>query len=622
MVLAYQAGSLSSTFDLESIEVLRGPQGVLFGRNSSGGAIAMRTRRPRPEFEMLADISYGNFNTLDAAASVGGALGSDAILGKIALLYRRTDGFIKNSNEGVFEPAPGNPTGQPVLHRAGHIGAQDQITIKPTFVFNVSGATTLTIFGQYQRHNDDGSTSIAYIPKIGGPYQLQTIFGFTPPDRKYQTNLGNPGYFRLRGRHVISELVNEVGDGKITTVASYRNIRLNSTANIFGSPFDLYLFPENVEKNKQYSLESRINYPISSNIDLTAGVFYLNTVSDVVEKRTQVAFPSVRYTLGQFEQTTEAIAGYANLDWKVVDGLTLSAGGRYSSEKKDFTGAPLAVCGGSGFANCPQVFASVSKRWNDFSPRLVLTYQATPDALVYGSYTQGFRSGNINSRVTTAVGFAPADPETVTSYEVGTKLDLLDRTLRLNLSAFLSDYSDIQQVLTTTLGNPPVLVQTLVNAASARTQGVEAEITIRPDRTFQFDAALGYLDAKFKDFTVPVPGVADPTSLKFARVPKYTMMLAATHRWQPAGLAGEISTRISYDFRSAFFADTQNVFVQPAYGLMNANVSYEINDWTVAIFARNLGNIDYAGNIGGGTSVIKWGGQPRTYGVRFTSKIR
>lgn len=627
MVLAYQAGSLASTFDLEGVEILRGPQGVLFGRNATGGAISLRTRKPQEEFQFLADASYGNFNSLDINASVEGKLGSDAVLGKLAVLYRRTDGYIKNTNKGIFVPAPGNPTGAPILHKTGQIGGLDELTIKPTFFFHISDGTELTLYTQYQRYNDDASSPRNFIPATGPAVPLQTVYGFTPTAGKYETNLVDDGYLRLREWHAIGEMVNTIGAAKLTTIAAYRKVSFDSTVNLSGSPFTLFFFPDNREDNEQYSFESRLNVPFAHDrVELTAGVYYLNSKIDLLENRQQAggaASPlTFIFTRGAFSQETEALAGFANIDWHAMDRLTLSAGGRYSSEKKDFTGAPLTTCIGQSFTNCPQTFTSRSKRWKDFSPRAVVNFQATDRVLLYASYTQGFRSGNFNSRVTTAAGFQPADPETVNSYELGMKGDFIDRKLRVNVSAFREDYKDIQQVLTGNIpGSGPV--QTLLNAASARIRGVEMEVTVRPTAAFQLEANFGYTDAKFRTFTVPVPGVADPTKLAFGRIPKYTATIAANYYLELPGLPGKINARLAYDWRSSFYSDLQNTpeLRQKAYGLLNANLNYDAGDWSLGIFGRNLANVEYLDVGGRNLAYVAWGGQPRTFGVRATLKI-
>lgn len=631
MVLAYPAGSIASTFDVESVEVLRGPQGVLFGRNTTGGAIALRTRRPQANFQMLADVSYGNYNTLNAAASVEGAVNADgAILAKLAVIYQRSDGFFENTNEGVWTAAPGNPTGAPINHATGHLPGQDELTFKPTFVFRLDDRNTLTLFTQYQRFNDGATAPRNFLPTGANPLPLGTTYGFTPTATGYRTNIAGGGYLRLREGHVIAELENKIGAATLTSTAAWRKIDMTSTVDFYGGPIPLFFLPDNPESSTQYSFETRLNVPlIEDRLDLTSGLFYLQYSADLTERRRfltsiQTTPYTYRFAELKFHQNSRSYAGYLNLDWHVTDRATLSAGGRYTIDKKDFTGAPLVNCIGQSFANCAHTFYTVNKKWTNFSPRVVLNYQGD-DVLLYASYTKGFRSGNFNNRVSdfvgfTAAAFTPANPETVDSYEIGMKSDMFDKRLRLNVSAFREDYKDIQQVLTLNLVGLPS-IQTLLNAATARINGLEAEVIAQPIPALRLEGNFGYTDAKFKTFNVTVPGVSNPTDLKFARVPKYTASVAANLTIPVAD--NKVEGRVSYDWRSGFFTDLANnpLTYIDGYGLMNASLTYDAGKWTVGLFGTNLANVDYAIAKGFSFAYAKWGGAPRTFGLRVTAKL-
>ncbi|GGD77176.1 TonB-dependent receptor [Croceicoccus mobilis] len=633
MVVAFLAGSLQSTFDLESVEVLRGPQGVLFGRNATGGAISLRTRRPQRDFQVLADVSYGNFNTLTANASVEGALGSDAVMGKLAVLYRRSDGMYKNTNDGIWEPASGNPSGEPITHETGRLGKLDQVTIKPTVLFEIGDKHTLTLFGQYQRNNDDDTSFPRnFSPDKGAAVPLQSVYGFTPTAEGYDTNIDDGGYYRLRAGHIIAELVNEFeGGAKLTTVAAWRRVKLDNSVNFYGGPVPLFYLIDNPERSTQRSVETRLNVPLTDDeLDLTAGLFYLNYDMYLQENRrilsAAVPTETFNYIQGAFDQDVKALAAFVNVDWRPTDRLTISLGGRFSKDTKDFNGAPLTLCGGPGLTDCGQTFYRVKKSWTDFSPRAVVNYQATDGVMVYASYTQGYRSGNFNSRVNnsadfSAANFTPADPEDVEAYEVGIKSDLLDRRLRVNVAGFIQDYKDVQQVSTLNIaGSAPI--QTLVNAASAEIKGLETEIILQPVRPLRLQANFGYTDAKFKSFNVPVPGVDDPKDLEFSRIPKYTVTFAANVSI-PAGV-NDIEGRVSYDYRSGFDSDLANSpeLRVDGYGLLNANLTYVADNWSLGIWGRNLANVAYAEAKGRAFSYVEWGGQPRTFGVRVTGKFR
>jgi len=626
MVLVYQAGAVVPTFDLDSVEILRGPQGVLFGRNATGGAIVLRTRAPKDQFQLLADVSYGNFNALDANFSIEGPIAGENVLGKIAVLYRSNTGTIRNTNQGNFVAAPFNPTGAPSAHPTGYVGDIDELVIKPTFLFKFSDAHQLTLFTQYQRYNDDGTVTRNFQPAGLRIPQVTTDYGFTPTCEGYCTNLGDPGYLRLRAGHVIGEFVDEIGPGKLTTTLAYRHVSYDSTSNLAGTPYVGFVFRDNVERNDEYSGETRYNVTLAKGAELTAGLFVLRSDVNVLEKRQTAgavgaAQPNA-FTQGQFAQRTDAFAGYLNLDLSILDNLKLSVGGRYSNEKKSITYAPLTRCTGQGFGTCAQTFLSTSRRWTNFSPRVVLNWTPWERILFYASYTAGFRSGNYNPRTTdlSGVGVGPASPEGVDAYEFGVKSDLFDRHVRANVSIYQNEYSDIQQVLTAP-GNG--VVQSLLNAASARIRGVDGELTVQPVRALQFNANVGYTDAKFLKFNVPVPGVADPTRLKIAKVPKWTVYLAATYTQPVESLGGEISFRVSYDWRSRFETDLPNTpgLAQPAYGLTNANLGFTKDNWSVSVFGRNLFNVYYTETKAINFAWGDLGGAPRTYGVRFTVKL-
>lgn len=627
MVLAYPAGALAPTFDLDSVEILRGPQGVLFGRNATGGAISLRTRRPSDEFGIRLDLAYGNFNEFDANASIEGPLGTPDALGKIAILYRSNTGRYKNTNEGVFVPALGNPTGAPSNHPVSHIGDIDELTIKPTFLFKVGDGTTLTLFTQYQRFNDDGPIPRNFAPPPGlATTQSSTDFGYTPTTKGYDTNIGDVGYLRLREGHVIAELVNDIGPGVLTTVGGWRYVRYDSTINLVGTPFPGLIVPDNRERNTEWSVESRYNVKLLDNLELTSGFYWMQSDVDVLEKRNSAGPPGNplrrRFVEGSFSQRTDAIAGFANLDWQITEKLKLSAGGRYSSEKKSIDYTPLAACTDDTYSVCGTTDLSSSRRWHKFSPRAVLTWTPADRILFYTSYTEGFRSGNYNPRTTdtTGVGVGPANPETVKAYEIGAKTDLFDRKVRFNLALYQSDYHDIQQIVTV----PGVaIVQMLVNAANARIRGVDAELTVKPIHSLELNANVGHLDAKYRTFDVPILGVSDPQSLQFPRIPKWTVYLAGTYTQDIPSLDATLSMRVSYDWRSHFFTDFLNTpgLDQKSYGLTNANLTFSRDNWSASIYGRNLFNVNYADTYGQTFAWVAYGGAPRTYGVRLTWKM-
>ncbi|MES2257011.1 MAG: TonB-dependent receptor [Pseudomonadota bacterium] len=623
MVVAYSAGAIASTFDLESVEVLRGPQGVLFGRNSTGGAIALRTRLPRGDFHARTDVSFGNYNDVNLNASVEGPLGSDNAQGKVAVFYRNNSGTTENRNDGTFVPAPANPAGTGSNHATGYIGAVDELTIKPTFHFDLSDSNKLTLFTQFARYNDDGVAARGVpTPQGANPSLAQTQFGFYPSPAGYHTNLLDPGYVKLRAGHIIAELSSEIGAGVLTTTLAHRQISFDSTTNLAGGPFIGVRLEDNREKNHQSSFEARYNVPLMKGLDLTTGLFYLSTDTHVIENRLiKTTINPLVMQRGEFDQQTDSAAVYANIDWAIRPAVKVSIGGRYSTDRKVIDFAPIAICPQLA---CTQSFLNDSHRWSKFTPKLIGSWQPSEQVMLYASTSSGYRSGNYNPRITNpaGLGVGPANPETVLAYEVGAKTDWLDRKLRLNLSVYQNNYSDIQQVVSypQTQGGP---IQSLVNAAKGRIRGVEAEIIARPFKALTLEANSAYTDARYTAQTAPIVGVTDLLALRFPNVSKWTYYVAGTVSEPVPSLGGKVGLRVSYDWRSSYVADFLNTrgTTQGAYGVVNANLSFKKGDWSVELYGRNLGNVYYTDNISAATTYQDVGGSPRTYGVRLTKNF-
>lgn len=623
MVIGYQAGAVLDTFDLEGVEVLRGPQGVLFGRNASGGAVVLRSRRPGSDFQAHFDATIGNFNTFDTHSSIEGGLIPDVLNGRISFSTRRNSGYFKNTTKGIFVPVATNPnvTGQPILHPTGGIPKTREYIVKPTFVLTASPTTTVTLFTQYQNYDDGGGPSYAYVPKQGTLTPLQTAWGYTPTTGKYETNISTIGYTKIEAYHAIAELAQQIGDrDSLTVTAAYRHVTYDSTLNVSGDPFDLTVFPDGREKNYQKSVEARYNGHVTDDIEILLGAFYFDTTTKVQEYRVVRNNPlsTVRQNqISIWDQDVRSYAFFGNVDWHVLEPLTLSAGLRYSNDKKDMHIIPLASCAGENFVGCPTTYFNSSKTWDNFSPRFVANYQPTDDLTFFASYSKGYRAGNYNARATTQnAAITPANPETVGSFELGAKTQFLDRHVRLNVTGFSSKYDDIQRIVQGSANGQAV--QSLFNAASATIKGVEVEGSVLPLRGLRFDGSVGYTQAKYKSFNglSGLPAGVLPTDLEFDRVPKWTYHIEGSYAFDVGN--GQVSARAAYTHRSHVFTDVNNTpeLEQDGFGLIDASISYDSGPIRVSVFGRNLGNTFYADIRSRGTGYQAYGGSPRTYGVQ------
>lgn len=628
MVIGYQAGAVLDTFDTESVEVLRGPQGVLFGRNASGGVVSLRSKRPSGDFGAEMKLTVGNAGSVETRTAVEGALVEDKVMARLAVMTRNNNGFFESDNNGSFVVVGSNPnpTGAAAAqHPNESFPKANEVVVKSTWVFKPADTTTFTLMGQYLNFKNGGGTTRTYLPSGAPLRQLQTGWGWSPNPGKWGTNLGTTGYTDIKGFHIIGELEQDVGAGVVTALGSYRDISYDATLNVSGDPFDVLLFPDNEEDAKQTSFELRYNVDLNDRISLLLGGFYFDLTSDVFEKRLQKLPTTLtrRYTANIWEQNTKSFAVFGNLDFAVTDALTLSAGIRYSKDKKKLEILPLTICPGQSFDSCPRNFLNAKESWDDFSPRFVANWEVAPDIRLFASYSRGYRAGNFNVRAPTAAGaVAPANPETVSSFEGGIKSELANRTVRINLNYFHQDYSDIQRLVQTPIpgGSPE---QRLFNAASATIQGIELETAFLPFDGLRIEANLGYIDAQYDSFdNLTLPAGKTFKDLKFDRVPKWTAFVGFTYD-ADVGSEDTLSFRGGYSWRSHVFTDVNNdpLLEQEAYGLLDGSITYEHSNWTFGIFGRNLANQEYAEIKSAGLGFNSFGGSPRYYGVEVGMKF-
>lgn len=626
MVVGYQAGAVLDTFDTESAEVLRGPQGVLFGRNASGGVVSIRSRRPDGTTAASLKVTAGNAGTFEVRATGQTALVEDKVFARLAVFHRQNDGFFTNKNSGTFVSVPTNPnpTGAAAAqHAEGPVqGADDQV-FKATLVFKPAETTKLTLLGQYVSFDGGGGATRAFYLPGTALRQHQTVWGWTPSSEKWAVNLGDPGYTKISGGHVIAELEQEIGSGTLTVLAAYRDIKYDATLNVSGDPFDVVVFPDNKERAKQKSLEARYNIALGDTVDLLLGGFYYDLDTDVNEKRITrltTAAGAKRYTVNVWDQSSKSYAAFGNLDWRPIEALTLSAGLRYSYDKKRMHIVPLTNCPAASFESCTLNFLNGEKSWDDLSPRVIANYQFTPDVMAYVSYSKGYRAGNFNARAPSLVGAVnPANPETVGSFEAGVKSQFLDDHVRFNLGFFRQKYDEIQRLTQIALpGDSPL--QQLVNAAKATIQGIEVETSLVPFAGFRIDGTLGYTKAKYDRFdnlTGLAPGQI-ATELKFDRVPEWTYYLGASYDTDLSD-SMKLNLHAGYTWRSHVFTDLLNTpsLEQKAYGLLDASATLEVGRWSLGVFGRNLADVEYAEIKSAGVGYNAFGGSPRYYGVEL-----
>ena len=627
MVVATQIAGQLDAFDYETVEVLRGPQGIFFGRNSIAGAIQMRTGKPSEEFGGRVKAGVGSQSLVQLEGVIEGAM-SSTLRGKVAVQYRSFDGYFEDNNGGTFIPAPNNHLGTEPGTATQKQNEQDSIFIKPTITWQPSDNFDLTVYGQYFEDDGGSGSTQAYVEPSAAPSTMFRLYGYTPPTDQFEVNHDLVGKSDTEIEQLVVEANWSVGNGVLTSVTGWRDLTFSSSSDIDGTPFLLIHFPNNEEEASQFSQEIRYAADISDRLDFIIGGFYLDAEQGVIERREFSGLTAGRdhfdfnYIQSDWTQDVKSTALFGNIRWGFTDTLTLNAGIRYSREEKDLNITLLTPCSGPGFSGCSTDKTDLGEEWSNTSPRVALEYRPNDELMFWGSWARGFRSGNYNARAPSIAAVGPADPEQADQIEIGMKGDFADGRLRANITGFFTVYDEIQRTTNgeDALGNP---LQLLRNAAEAEIPGIEAELTWLPTDRLMLMAGIGWIDPEFKEFTGLNLGAptdqeneALAKELEFERVPDFEYTLTGEYR-VPMSDRGDLIFRGQYAWRDGFYTDVTNNELRTIddYGILDASVRFENDKWRVSLWGRNLTEENYADIISAAFNYQRFGGQARTYGV-------
>lgn len=471
-------GQLLDFFDIGSIEILRGPQGVLFGRNTIGGVINITRSQPKDTLGAKFEADYGSYNTWSAKAVVTGPLIKGILDGKAFYFHSESDGFYTNATTGK------NVGG----YRNDNYGFALKFT--PTENFDA----TLTLEQQHQ-YFDVVNSNIARTGELFCLFEPANQCNRNQAGDLY-TVFNSPGTSAYRAPAVTFQANWNVAGVKLTAITGYREGHEDQTQDFDASTVDLY-YVHRVQNYSQFSQEFRAAGNLFSSLDFVIGGFYFKSSYDFFQSTRLFAFnptipPDVADTNPQIEHpSTESIAGFADFDWKFWDRFRLSFGGRYTVDTKTLFNA---------FRTSGVINDGRPATFDKFTPRVSLDYRPDDNTLLYFSWSRGYRSGGFSPRASTPdVAAIPYRPENVDSYELGAKLTLFDRRLIFNVDGFISQYSNVQQ--NTTIPGGPTGNETITsNVASADIKGIEIDFTARPIRDFKLSGSLGLLYSNFSGF--------------------------------------------------------------------------------------------------------------------------
>lgn len=558
----YQPEASSASFDLlkvTRVEVLRGPQGTLFGRNATGGLINVITPDPRFEPGAEAALRLGGDGEKSIKTYVTGAL-SRTVAADLALLAYDDDGYIKD------------------LVRGGKTGDRTSYAIRSKILWRPSDAARAVLTVNYA--SSDDAAAVSFNPINGNTRGRALSPSVVLPKGPYETALTFTPYTKLTQYGAALNAAYELPSVSLQSTTSYQYNRLSTLTDGDASPINLTLANPLV-KTSSVAEEIRVLSTGSERLTWIAGAYgFVEHAAFDPSTNITYTYPAgvgTAQTLVTRNQT-RSLAAFAEGAYDITDAFSATVGLRYTYEDRHYR----SRINGVGRVDDSVVYREVT-------PRVILKYEVSPDLNLYGSFSQGFKSGIYNSSGTAP---DPVRPEKVDAYELGLKTDPLP-WLRANFALFRYDYTDLQ------IQVRQVNVNLLQNAAAAEIWGGEAEITAAVSSHLTLRLAAAHLDATYKSFpnalvTVPIAAggnnqaPADATGKDLSRAPSWTLNLGAEYK-RPLG-AGVLEISGNAFFSDEYYWDPMNRIAQPEYSRINGQIAWALPDkgWRFSLWGQNL----------------------------------
>ncbi|MDT0508472.1 TonB-dependent receptor [Novosphingobium sp. MMS21-SN21R] len=614
------SGSFGTMKDIERVEVLRGPQGTLYGRNTIGGAINVISKAPTPEFTGNFEAGVSNFDGYEVFGAVSGPIAGDKIMFRAAGWTVQRDGYVRNVATGKAFQGIDNKGGRLRVTLA----PVDQLKIDLTAEFTEDGDASG--FGGFNQ----GTFGAPGVVFFKGGRRVPTV---NTGDLREGTLSFDP-FLDRNARSLIGRIEYEGEAFTLTSISANRRLRTKDGRDLEGSSLSV-LDQLSREKSQQFTQEVRLtsapdgSLSLGGKIDWILGGFYYRDTSVRADTFVLGTDSAVRAAAGtsatdvaSSDYKIESYAVFGQAVIHLTDALDVTLGGRYSHDSK------RAVQTGTTTDGAPIIAAPFtttnSATYKSFDPRIVVSYKLSGDANVYASYSTGFKSGGFQyvpfSKAQADVLFAPED---IKAYEVGFKSEWLDRAFLFNVAGFKYDYKNLQVSRIILAGNAPVSL--ITNAASSTIKGVDLEIGLRPTRNFRINIAYGYLDAKYDNYAFNA--TTDFSGTRMVRAPKHSMNMGA--EWE-AELGGDtrLILRADYALTGTFFHEPGEGNIrfgtgipltrEASYGLLDLRATLSNGPWQLTAYASNAGDVSYRRTVNAlGSTVVGFAGAPRIYGAKI-----
>ena len=598
-------GAFLDVIDVQRVEVLRGPQGTLYGRNTIGGALKYVSAAPTVAPLLKTDISVGKYDEYRLKGTWSGPLNSDkSLLGRVSLAYIAHDGYNRNSFAGATDATDG-----------------DKDTFAWRAQLHYEPNEDLSIRLSMDRSINDPDRSITPVRVTQGPMLVAATASFQPTSPfEVAADFNDRERLQAEGAALVLDYRLSEAFG-LKSITSFRQLDHVTHIDLDGTGFEI--FGVHVDQNQeQFSQELQVSYDSGGSVRALLGAYYFSEDDispDGISNSEPINFGvffSPYGTVSENDQSVQATAVFGEVSWFLTPNLEFTAGLRYTDESKRLRRKAcqnLAILGTvlpsieecNPPADSSNPFAlnlGLDKNFSKFTPKLALSYSSERMGLAYFTYARGFKSGGFDGRIgyngasdadAVATQAEPYDPEVADTYEVGWKAGLLDGRLRLGTALFYNDYQDLQ--LSSFSATPEGGFATVfTNAGKAETYGLEAELLASPTQNLLLSLSLGYLKAEYREF-INSSNADVSDQLRPINSPEFSGNLGFQYR-HPLGFAWlELGADLSY--RSAYYVDINNLSAlkQSDYVLLNTSIGLEDNQgkWGLSFGVKNLTDESY-----------------------------
>ncbi len=597
--------------DIERIEVLRGPQGTLFGRNAMGGVINIITKKPTNKQETFAEFTAGNLGLVRTSLGLRTPLIRDKLFLGVTAFYQTQNGYWKNDTAGTAGPDR-NAHGKTI---GGENNLYGNIYLKwlPTNRFSL----TLNLKGQH-----DWSNNSSFFVS-----QADRDMALASPDKINLARVGEHDRNIVNTSLVAKYFGNSLN---ITSISAYQTIGLSFKDIDFPGFYHSFYksaIGEKLPPQQVYSQEVRINSNTNSKWQYTAGVYGFSQVG--FEPSTNLAFESPSFPNTYFIFRNKAnnfgMAGFGELSYQLTNQLNATAGFRYDYEKREatFNGFGDAIFSGGAFTQIvPDT--TVGGKYSAFSPKIAVNFAINEHSNIYITYTRGFRAGGVNAQKVPANVSQTFDPEYSNNYELGYKTYMANKKLSIGASAFLIQWSDLQFF---NLVAPFTYARE--NVGDAQSMGIELEVSAIPVKGLQLDGSFGLNRSEYKSFDLKRvnfgTGVETTTPIggnSLSNAPGHTVFIGAQYEY---AVSKNLKAIVRGEFRNigSYFTDIQNKIEQPAYTLINSRVALAYSKYSLSFWVQNLNNKRYLafGNPDSSFGQSVRTATPRTLGLTLSATL-